>query len=410
MLNPKNKLETIYQELGDQICLYPFFNGFYQTNHLTTGDSVHNTVRPCSVYLDRSQPQAWNVNTTITESRNSQHWRDIRRAFIEKSAAAVPGCSACSFNQKHGAPTARENNNNLYSLFLSVDIVDEVHKIISNDYCSDTAYSLDYYPSNYCNYSCIMCAGGASSSRMTYENRVFNLGNKIITNDVDPDFYQMLDNVEVINLTGGETILQPEVHALIDYLIEHDLAHKITITLITNASSIPAKLAEKFKLFRNVFYTISIDGVGDIIEYQRRGASWATVEKNAIEVYRNYPSYVNCVITAVNVFGIVDFLQWAEENHLVHICISPVFRELHLTVEAIPPELKAPLIEQITQAKSQVSNIEFLKFYDQVISLLETTKFKTLTFEKFKQHIRREDAVSKKTLVEVVPAWAPYFL
>lgn len=30
-----NNIIRIYEELGDQVCLYPFFNGFYQTNHMT---------------------------------------------------------------------------------------------------------------------------------------------------------------------------------------------------------------------------------------------------------------------------------------------------------------------------------------------------------------------------------------
>lgn len=408
MKTSKNNLNDIYNEFGTQICLYPFLNGLYQTNHVDPELARANSIRPCSVILDQDL-DAWNIKTTIAEARNNDKWKTCRRAFIEQDSSAVPACSACTYNESNGATSARQLNNQFYVEHLSVDIIDEVRQVIANDYVSNKIVTMDYYPSNYCNYACIMCAGGASSGRHTFELKYLGLKRNIILNEPNTDFYDLVKDLEVINLTGGETILQKQVEDLMDYLIAHDLAQNIIITLITNASSYPTKLMEKFKQFKDVFYTISIDGIGDIIEYQRRGANWQEVANNSVRIYNNFGSIINCVLTAVNVFGIVDTLNWLKENNMDKICISPVFRELHLSADAIPVEIKLPLINKIEAARAQETNPKFIEYYNQVLGVLTGTEFNPLTLEKFVRRIRIEDQVSKKKLADVVPEWAPYF-
>ena len=408
MNNPNNNLDNIYQELGKNVCLYPFFNGFYQTNHVDEQDRTLKSVRPCSIILNQEDPRCWDIDTNIADARNNQMWKTVRRAFIEGSVNDVPACSACAFNECSGATSARQMNNDFYSEFLSVDIVKEVKDIIANDYHVNKLLSIDYYPSNYCTYDCIMCAGGASSKRHTFEITYLNNKQTLKLNPADKDFYSLLDNIEIINLTGGETILQKQVEELMDYLIEKDLAKNIVITLIANASSFPDKLMAKFKKFKDVFYTISIDGVGDIIEYQRRGAVWPQVEANALRINKEFGSIINCVVTGVNVFGIVDFLQWAEKNNIGKICISPVFRELHLAIDVVPDDLRRPLLEKLQQGK-QHADPGFVEYYAQVIGLLENTPHNPETLKKFIARIKIEDRASKKRLAEVVPEWAPYF-
>ena len=69
MNNPNNNLDNIYNELGKNVCLYPFFNGFYQTNHIDEQDKTLNSVRPCSIILNRDNPRCWDIDTTIADAR-----------------------------------------------------------------------------------------------------------------------------------------------------------------------------------------------------------------------------------------------------------------------------------------------------------------------------------------------------
>ena len=235
---------------------------------------------------------------------------------------------------------------------------------------------------------------------------------KVVVNEVDYDFYKILDTVEIINFTGGETILQPQVHELIDYLIEQDLAKNITLTLLTNASKYPDKLIDRFKQFKDVFYTVSIDGLGDVIEYQRRGAVWVDVETNALRLWKEFGAVVNYVITPVNVFTITDFLDWAYSHNMDIIYISLVFGANYFPAAVIPDELRLPLVDQLLQYKTKFGNSKLDQYYielvDRVCTIL-TVEHNPQLLEKFIRKIRDEDAASKKKLSEVVPEWKPYF-
>jgi uncharacterized radical SAM superfamily Fe-S cluster-containing enzyme len=423
-----NNLDHIYQELGSDICLYPFFGAFYQTNNVIpiNQENKPNSVRPCSIVMSKD-PAKWDIiNNDLHTARNNSAWKDMREQFINGKFHEIFDCRSCSYNERSGATSPRQSNNKFLSQFLNIDIVQEVKNIMVTNTISNIV-TLDYYPSNYCNYSCIMCAGGASSQRQVYEVQVLKQPSKIVLNKADPDFYSALDSVQVINFTGGETVLQKQVHEIMDYLIEKDLSKNILITLLTNASSSANELDSKFRHFRQVIYNVSIDGVGDVIEYQRRGCVWSQVAANSLELlFHEYIStVVNYVLTAVNVLSAMDFINWAYQHGIgpklpehafrSYINVSPVFRVDHLGVAAMPPELRQLALTRLMQGRNQFSaDTMFDQYYrglvDRFINVINSTPYNSEYLPMFIDYIRKEDSVSQKTLVEVVPEWASYFV
>ena len=428
MPNSINTLERIYNELGENICLYPFFGAFYQTNNVipSLSSGRPNSVRPCSIVMS-DNVEKWNITTnSITDARNSQAWKKMRTDFTQGKFHQIHDCRSCSYNEKSGTTSPRQMNNKFYSEFLSVDIVSTVKHIQETNQVKDII-TLDYYPSNYCNYSCVMCDGGASSQRQVYEVKVLGRNTRIVLNDTDPDFYDVLRNVEIINFTGGETSLQKQVIEIMDWLIKEDLAKNILITMLTNASSSPSTLLDRFKKFKNVIYNVSIDGTGDVIEYQRRGCNWPTVEMNALELMRHehIGCVINYVLTAINVFTAMDFVDWAYNNNIgtkhdtdtcQYITISPVFRVDFLGVAALPTELRELALNRLyagkqryTEMESNVLLLNIISTVDKFISVIENTTHNPTYVKQFVNYITNEDTVSKRPLKEVVPEWAPYF-
>ena len=190
MSNPINTLEHLYAELGERICLYPFFGAFYQTNNVIPIEQANkpNSVRPCSIVMAEDWAK-WDINSgSITEARNSPAWKAMRTAMLEGRMHDVFDCRSCAYNEQSGTTSPRQMNNKFYTEFLDIDIVEEVKAIQANDNTVKDIITLDYYPSNYCNYSCVMCAGGASSQRQVYEVKVLGRHEKIVLNSADPDF------------------------------------------------------------------------------------------------------------------------------------------------------------------------------------------------------------------------------
>ena len=396
-----NNINIIYQQFSKDICLFPYIAAFYST-------AGHPMLTPCTMV----KFTGWGIQDgSIKSSLNSNQWTELRRNFINGSCHTSEFCKTCSLSESNGGTSPRQLNNQYFVDHLKTDIIERIHTIIDNDYKVDDLISLDYCPSNYCNYECIMCFGGASSARQTFEVKMLKLKTSAINDStVEKDFYDLLPNLEIINLTGGETLLQPQVYELIDYLITNDLAKNIFVSLLTNASKYPQKLLEKFKQFKNVFYTISIDGIGDVIEYQRRGAVWQDVENNALTLLNNCGCVINYVLTAVNVFSFLDFVDWLEKHDIGQfnqVFISLVYdRTKHLSVAIIPPELKESLINKLT---SSTHSGYYLGLINQVVDILKKSTYDPTLLDQFIKTICIEDSVSKKMLVDVVPEWSPYF-
>jgi MoaA/NifB/PqqE/SkfB family radical SAM enzyme len=410
--------KTLYEKYGKKMCLAPFLNSFYSTTGVVSlTETANNTVRPCSLITGNQ----WSIkNSSILETRNSDLWKKLRQSFLDEQMDSIVDCSVCIKAEQQGSSSPRQLNNDYLFEHLDIDIMDEIKKIIDAGLVVNNVHAMDYMPSNYCNYACVMCMSGASSQRLVFE---IKNGAKLknITNPVDNDFFILLKDIKILGFTGGETILQPEVHRLIDYLIENDLAKNIIITMLTNVSDFPDDLVEKFKQFKRVLYTISVDGIGEVIEYQRRGAKWPIIEKNAIKIHQTPEVHeiVNYVVTAINILSAMDFVDWCHTNDLKFIAISAVFQQDRLGVAAMPTELKELALQRLKDGRlryehylnPKYSNHErnYVTTIDRLIGTIENVNFNPTALDKFIKQIKIEDTASKKPLREVVPEWAPWF-
>jgi MoaA/NifB/PqqE/SkfB family radical SAM enzyme len=411
----KADVKKLYATYGDRMCLAPFVNSFYSTCGVVAPDqTVDNFVRPCSII--QAGPE-WSIHdSSITNSRNTKIWKDLRQSFLDGKMPM--SCATCINAERVGASSPRQLNNEYLFEHLEVDIMAEVEQIINADLTADKMYAIDYMPSNYCNYACVMCYSGASSQRYTFDIKQ-GVKSKYEINPVDADFFDVVKHVKILGFTGGETILQPEVNRLIDYVIEQGLAEDMIITILTNASDFPDSLVEKFRQFKRVLYTVSIDGVGEVIEYQRRGAQWDNIKTNVAKISASpVHEIINHVVTAINILSAMDFVDWCHENNLKFASISHVFQE-HLGIAAMPPELKELALTRLREGRKRYEHYKspkynnyeygYVKTIDRLISTVEHVDFKPAALDRFINHIRLEDAASKRPLREVVPEWAPWF-
>lgn len=407
-----NNLTSIYQEFGPDFCLCPFLGAFYQTNQVTDNSTAVNTIVPCSL-TQHSANEFSVVNNSILESINQPIWRQIRQQFVQGQFNTIPSCATCHRTESQGGHSARLGANQHFVQHSTSDIVALVRQIVANGYVTDRLLSIDWFPSNYCNLKCIMCAGGASSARMTWEIQTNGITKQVVINTPDQDFYSLLKDIEIINFTGGETLMQPQVHQMIEYLVDNNLAQNKTIFMLTNATTYPDKLMSLFEHFKQVIYMCSLDGVGSVLEYQRRGARWSDVGANSLKLFRHprIATVGNLVLTAVNAPGIRDFVQWVQEHGIYNgIAVSPVFRAEYLDVSVMPDVLRIQTIaelEQMTFDHGAVGD-NCRNIVSSVLAILNNATHNPLAYQEFCQRIKLEDQDSAITLAQAVPEWAPY--
>lgn len=409
-MKAKKNVKYLYNKFGDKMCLAPYVQAFYST----TGGVHKNYVRPCSLISGD-----WSIDgNSLIEARNTTQWKDVRKSFRDGNLHSL--CTSCINAEKSGASSPRIlANEYLFENFETEVLIDAVQNVIDNNFESEKIYTLDWMPSNYCNFACIMCSGGASSTRRTFEiKKGWNITPTVI-NEPQQDFLEIVKDVEIMGFTGGETMMQPEVHRFIDYLVENNLAPKMIITILTNASKFPENLLPQFQKFKKVLYTVSIDGVGEVIEYQRRGAVWKDVAANAILINRTpiLHSIINHVSSAVNILNAMDFIDWCRDNDIKHIAISQVFQSW-LGATVLPPELKKIAWSRLIEGRRSYQHLEnsvsdernWLRSIDKLISIIETAEHSVADLAKFIEHIKNENTESRKPLHEIVPEWAPWFV
>jgi MoaA/NifB/PqqE/SkfB family radical SAM enzyme len=410
-----NDINKIYETFGPEFCLCPYLGAFYQTTQLMFDETsqAKNTAVPCSVINWSSTPKEINiVDNSIKTTLNTPIWRNLRKNLAEGKFKETRSCETCITAERLGGSSPRIGANLHFTHHLDTDIISEVQKIIKNDYQIEEIYSLDWFPSNYCNYSCVMCSGGASSGRVAYEIKFLNHKKKrIAINAVDSDFYDVLKKVEVINFTGGETLMQPQVHDLMRYMVENGIASNKTLFFLTNASSGPEKLMDLYSHFRKIIYMCSIDGVGEVIEYQRRGADWNVVQKNALTIINtpDISTVINLVLTSMNALNIADFVKWLDFNQIkCGVSVTSVYRENQLSMDAMPVELRQLAIDRILAVYDQYPNYQ--NFMDMVLSNMQQSVYNTNYHRRFCEYIKNEDRDSIKPFCSVVPEWAEYFI
>ena len=145
-----------------------------------------------------------------------------------------------------------------------------------------------------CNFKCRMC-GELFSSSIEAEKKKNNLWNptdqpfmqkdikakmqKFQIEVAEEEFMDAIKSgvVEEIYFAGGEPMMIAMHWNAIDYLVKHDMADQCTVRYNTNLSNITYQdksLYEYLKHFKNWQICASIDAVGDIGEYIRKGLVW----------------------------------------------------------------------------------------------------------------------------------------
>lgn len=399
-------LEILYKEFGKNICLAPFLGTFYSKENLEKNQSQTNYIKPCC-FSSLNVPIQKN---SLFTSNNAKLLKDLRKNFLEKSCHDINGCENCAMSEKFGVKSQREKYNQYYIQKLDIDIVQEVKNIINNSYEIKNIYELNYIPSSYCNFECIMCGPEASSSRLNFERRFKNNKKRIYSQKLADDFYQILEKVQILHLTGGETLQQPEIYKLFNYLISNELSKNISVSVVTNASIYSTKFDMIAHNFKNILMTVSIDGIDEILEYQRRNSDSEIIKKNTDLYYKKYGAVLNCVLTAVNIFKIDELLDYLYEKKYDSVIITLVAQD-YLSPAIIPDSLKMFLrnkfINKRDSLKDNFIDKVYKNLYDSVLIYLQDDK--THLLPKFVEHINYEDMASKKKLKDIIPEWAPYF-
>ena len=256
--------------------------------------------------------------------------------------------------------------------------------------------------SNLCNLACRSCDSHDSSTFSKISGRpppmpmmAVDLSDvpehwDTITDSIKKTHASANDKQFIIHPIGGETVLQPGVHKLLDWAIESGIAADTMLRVTTSfATPISDELLAKLRQFKKVEFLNSIDSVGENYHHVRWPAKFEKVERNLemlAELHRRNPQKFPMIgvlptFSLNNIFympEILDFwLNWFKTNRVFGMMITThLYRPVFLSFDILPIEYRSKLLEIFQQCQDHklLSNGRFQSLKAYILSTIEILK------------------------------------
>jgi len=340
---------------------------------------------------------------------NQPNYNKLRLKMLNGEPS--PGCINCYQMEEHGAESIRISKNQMLGQLLTMDDIKEN----TNPDGSLKDFKMRFWDvrfNNICNLSCRMCGPEWSHTWAQEEGVRSNESYVLTAHDTDNfkemlDKYGPLDDLYDIFFAGGEVLFQKEHWEMLDHLIEIDRTD-VMIMYVTNLTKLDyngSKLLDYIPKFKNVTFTVSIDGIGSLAEYIRWGTNWETVVNNlrAVSKLENVNLRVNFTTTFYNLLGLPDTIDFLYSNgYLNNSDDMDIFvaQQPHNHVGAIPSEMKSSIRSSLLESKY------YNMFKDKIDAVIDSMMHTTYEFPK--DYIKKIDQRRGCNILDVIPELESY--
>lgn len=340
--------------------------------------SIHTwpdgNVYPCCVW-DSNLPVGNLNENTIDEIWNSPDLRESRIKMLNNEE--YKPCQRCYDLEKITDSSYRKTINKIHE--KTIDYIDETEE---DGTLNNQKFNLwDIRISNFCNFKCRSCGTELSSSWYSDAvklGKMMNNKKPVITIADKVDFMSMLnphfEYVNEIYFAGGEPLIMPEHYEILDKLIEKNKTDTI-IRYSTNFSILTYRnksIFDYWKNFDNLELLLSIDGIGEIGGYVRKGYKDEIFIKNVNDFFDSGIRYKNFgyIITygTLNYLHLFDMMIFFFENNLFnkkirlerHVLFefSPITRPEYYDCSFLPDEYKEKFKNRLDGFKDELVNID----------------------------------------------------
>ena len=202
--------------------------------------------------------------------------------------------------------------------------------------------------SNLCNLRCRTCGPGYSSQWYQDQIKLYPEYQKnhkplIFAGRHETDIWEQLvehiDHVEHIYFAGGEPLIMDEHYCILEELVRREMFH-VRLVYNTNFTQVHLKdrrVFDYWNKFSNVSVGASLDAMGPLGEYMRKGCRWAEVEDNRRHMQDLCPHvdfYISPTLSIMNAWHLPDFHRNWVERGLIQA------RDLNVNILQDPPHLR----------------------------------------------------------------------
>ena len=302
-------------------------------------------------------------DVSIETAWNSDYYRQVRLDML--SGRQNPNCEKCytQENLKGQSKRLEENQRFLFSK-------KEAEKITNSDgSVVIPPRQMDIRVGNICNLKCIHCFPGNSSKWYEdkilldkYENtKKIKINNRWISDDGEIWTYikNHIHSIKKLSFLGGEPFASPFHNQFLNWLLDNNHTH-LSLRYITNGTLVTKDVIEKLKKFRHINLGVSLDALGERVEFLRFPTHWQKLKTNLMALNQSgFDLFFNWTAYNTNIFTLPETYQYCQEHfpniyfRLADFVINPS----HLSIQNLPDFFKKRIVEKLKTI--DIHNVSF---------------------------------------------------
>lgn len=287
-------------------------------------------------------------NSLPSEAFNNDYMKSLRKTMLE---GAVPAsCKKCYDEEAQGISSKRIWETGTWH-YEGVDIPELIKQTAEDGSVPYKLQYLDLRLGHTCNLKCIMCSPHDSSMWVAEHKKVFPIiqspviRSQMEWNQADfnnywhekPEFwaevFDQIPNIKQLYFAGGEPLLIKEHRIFLEEIIRRGYADKILLRYNSNALLVDDAMIDLWKHFRKVKFSISIDGIGERLEYIRYPTDWKKLEA-VLWKLEAAPDHIHTnielAVQLLNIKHIPEFIKWK---------ITSGFKKLNMGTNVVGQQL-----------------------------------------------------------------------
>lgn len=380
----------------------------------------------------------------LDESRNAELMKIMRLNML--NGVWSEECGRCRQEEESGLVSRRSYENEQWNYTL-----EHAKKETSDDGSIDLEKTpVKYYDlrfGNFCNLKCRMCGPTDSDSwyrdwiKLTGTHKyndtsgivtIQEINGKLITGEYDwpnyEPFWQTLENnaknIEHVYFAGGEPMLIERHYDFLERCIEQNVAKNIIVEYNTNMSTVPTRVINLWKEFKQVRIGASVDGMEKVLEYQRHPVKWEKVLKNLNLIDSlpdNIVGWLAFTVTVYNVDHMIDFMKWKlldsgfkkinSSNRRPIITYHVAHHPKHLNIRVLPEEYKKEVTRRFKDFLKWIEDGNFnnhvkrqaIEIANGVTSYMNSESYYDSNWKEFVEYTQKLDYIRNELLADVEP-------
>ena len=329
---------------------------------------------------------------SVVEVWNSDFYKQLRTDLlngVENSA-----CATCWKHEANGVYSKRQQS------------LEELKDFYTHGVTEPVPTLLDIKIGSLCNLKCITCYPGASSQHQAEVDKWKKDGEEV------PGLIKMFDarlqkldinikdynpksvNIETLlknldpslrvakelSLVGGEPLVNPLAHAIIDHCVTNGYAKNMMFTMITNLSTLNTKIIDQLSAFKHPMIMVSYDHVDSKkFEFIRHPAEYIKFYLN-LKVLMQNPKIELKLSTTISIFNVFDLPEIF--NHFEHISqrypkrfivnIQYVMYPNYFSIKYLTQEQKDKVSSDVTNFVERFKNYKLFKDNPDMLQLVQS--------------------------------------